>query len=37
VEIKFKISVPDKDNNALCPLKVERGLMEVKEKYKKVG
>jgi site-specific DNA recombinase len=37
VEIKFKIGVPDKDNGALCPLKVEHDLEEVKEKYQKAG
>jgi site-specific DNA recombinase len=37
VEIKFKIAVPDKDNGALCPLKVEHYLEALKEKYQKAG
>jgi hypothetical protein len=37
VEIKFKITVPDKDNGALCPLKIEHDLKALKEKYQKVG
>jgi site-specific DNA recombinase len=37
VEIKFKIAVPDKDNSALCPLKVERDLEELKGKYKRAS
>jgi hypothetical protein len=37
VEIKFKIAVPDKDNGALCPLKVEHDLETLKEKYQKAG
>jgi site-specific DNA recombinase len=37
VEIKFKIAVPDKDNSALCPLKIERDLEALKEKYQKTG
>jgi site-specific DNA recombinase len=35
VEIKFKIAVPDLNNNTLLPLKVEDSLEEVKAKYKK--
>jgi hypothetical protein len=35
VEIKFKIGVPDTDNDTLQPLKVECDLKEMKEKYKK--
>jgi site-specific DNA recombinase len=37
VEIKFKISVPDRDNNTLSPLKVEHDLEVLKEKYRKTG
>jgi hypothetical protein len=34
VEIKFKIVVPDTNNNTLQPLKIECDLDVVKEKYK---
>jgi hypothetical protein len=35
VEVKFKIGVPDKNNDTLLPLMVEYDLNELKEKYKK--
>ena len=35
VAIKFKIVVPDKDNNALNPLIIEYDLEEMKARYKK--
>ena len=35
VETKFKIGVPDANNNALNPMKIEYDLSELKEKYKK--
>jgi site-specific DNA recombinase len=34
VEIKFKISVPDENNNTLYPLKTVHDRKDVKEKYK---
>jgi hypothetical protein len=37
VEIKFKIAVPDENNDELCPLKVERDLKMLREKYQKAG
>ena len=35
VETKFKIGIPDANNNALTPMKIEFDLDELKEKYKK--
>jgi len=36
VEIKFKIAVPNADNNTLNPLKLEYDLEALKTRYKKV-
>lgn len=35
VEIKYKIDVPDESNNVLAPMKITKGLNELKEEYKK--
>ncbi|GHV31834.1 hypothetical protein FACS1894167_14520 [Synergistales bacterium] len=37
VEIRFKIGVPDTDNDTLSPLTVEYDLEELKDKYRKAG
>jgi site-specific DNA recombinase len=37
VEIKFKIAVPDKDNDTLSPFIVQHDLEELKSRYKKAG
>jgi hypothetical protein len=36
VEIRFKINVPDEDNNTLAPLEIEESRDAIKNEYMKV-